>query len=57
MKFDHPNPYCAKCGNHTMCTFRESDKTETEIITRCANYNGWIGTNKYKEIVKRLRGE
>lgn len=57
MLLDHEkrNFYCAKCGNTGLCTFRESNKTEKEIITRCANYNGWFGTQKYWEIIQALK--
>lgn len=57
MLLDHKkrNVYCSKCGNNGLCTFRALNKTEIEIITRCANYNNWIGTQKYREVIQTIK--
>lgn len=54
MDHERRNTYCAKCGNNVMCTFRETGKTEQEIIRRCARYNDWLGSDKFLKIIAEI---
>jgi len=55
MGSERRNFHCEQCGNNAICTFRVSDKTEEEIIARCATANGWIRTEKYEEVIRGIR--